>query len=62
MKNRPDYIIDTRARRGLSLSTLNRHRPTRTNGRAAQIAAYIAAALLTLAAALSTIHTTAALQ
>jgi len=57
--NRPTYIIDTRARRGLSLSTLNRRTPTRCNGRAAQIAAYIAAALLTLAAAISTITTTA---
>ena len=58
MKNRPQYIIDIRARRGLTLSTLNRRTPTRSNGRVAMVLAYIAAVALTIAAILSTLSIT----
>ena len=53
--NRPTYIIDTRHRAGLSLSTLNPRRPTRGNGTLAQaLAALVAVALVAIA-----IYTTA---
>jgi hypothetical protein len=47
---RQTYILDTRHRAGLSLSTLNRRRPAHGNARAAQaLAALVALAVSALA-------------
>jgi hypothetical protein len=47
---RQTYILDTRHRAGLSISTLNRRRPAHGNARAAQaLAALVALAVSALA-------------
>ncbi len=52
---RPTYILDTRHRAGLSLSTLNRRRrPAHGNGRAAQALAALVAVLVSALAIYTT--------
>ena len=53
---RPTYIIDTRHRAGLNISTLNRRRPAGGNGRLAQALAALVAFAVAAVAILTTIN------
>lgn len=54
---RPTYILDTRHRAGLSLSTLNRRRrPAHGNGRVAQALAALVAFAVAAVAIITTIN------